>query len=166
MEKMPITPLHFGLLPVLNRIIKVKPSAWAFVLPNVLTDIPVVLRVQAQMVADLGGPPLIGTLHSGLEHTLAGSVVLGLCVGVLGFKSARWWLGGLLGAVTHVLLDMVVHHDVAPFGPWSKSNPFYIDGAHGVLSIVLLIGLVVWVLELWDARRSMTGIRKAKIEAI
>lgn len=154
---MPITPLHFGLLPVLNRITKVKPSAWAFVLANVLTDIPVVMRLEVQMVADMGGPPLIGTLHSGLEHTLVGAVVLGLCVGVLGFKSARWWLGGLLGAVTHVLLDMVVHSDVAPFGPWIQSNPFYIDGAHGVLSIVLLIGLVVWVLELSDARKALSS---------
>ena len=153
---MPITPLHFGLLPVLNHITKVRPSAWAFVLANVLTDIPVVMRLEVQMVADMGGPPLIGTLHSGMENTLAGAVVLGLCVGVLGFKSARWWLGGLLGAVTHVLLDMVVHSDVAPFGPWSRLNPFYIDGEHGFLSIVMAIGLAFWVLDWWDARKTTT----------
>lgn len=163
---MPVTPLHFGLLPVINRITKVKPSAWAFVLANVLTDVPVVLNVEAQIIADMGGPATKGILHSGLEHTLAGAVVLGLCVGLLGFKSARWWLGGLLGAVTHVLLEVVVHSGVAPFGPWSQSNPFYVDGAHGILSIVLLFGLAWWVLELWDARRSMTGIKKAKIEVI
>jgi membrane-bound metal-dependent hydrolase YbcI (DUF457 family) len=64
-------------------------------------------------------------------------------------------MGGLLGAVTHVLLDMVVHSDVAPFCPWSQSNPFYVDGAHGVLSIALTIGLVVWVLDRWDARNAL-----------
>jgi membrane-bound metal-dependent hydrolase YbcI (DUF457 family) len=91
--------------------------------------------------------------------TLVGAVVLGLCVGVLGFKSARWWLGALLGAVNYVLLDMVVHSDVAPLGPWSQSNPFYVDSAHGVLSIVLLIGLVVWVLDWWDARNALKRVR-------
>jgi membrane-bound metal-dependent hydrolase YbcI (DUF457 family) len=81
-------------------------------------------------------------------------VALGQCGGLLGFKSARWWLDGLLGAVAHVLMDMVVHSDVAPFGPWSQSNPFYIDGAHGVLSIPLTIGLAWWVLDWWDARKA------------
>jgi membrane-bound metal-dependent hydrolase YbcI (DUF457 family) len=111
---MPITPLHFGLLPVLIRVTKVKPSAWAFVLANVLIDIPVVLRLQVQMIADLGVPPLERTLHSGPEHTLAGAFVLGLCVGLLGLKSERLWLGGLLGAVSHILLDMFVHVTFCP----------------------------------------------------
>ena len=150
---MPITPLHFGLLPVINRVTKVKTSAWAFVLANVLTDIPVLLQVYSTKIAELGGPAMKGTLHSGPEHTLAGAVVLGLCVGILGFKSARWWLGSLLGAVSHILLDMFVHTDVLPLGPWYSSNPFYIDGAHGVLSIVLAVGLGWWLLDWWDARK-------------
>ncbi len=72
---------------------------------------------------------------------------------------ARW---PVFGIVSQLLLDMVSHTDVAPFGPWSQSNPFYVDGAHGVLSIVLLIGLAWWVLDWWDARRPMTGIKKGQ----
>lgn len=159
---MPITPLHFGLLPVINRVAKVKPSAWAFFLANVLIDIPVVLRLQVQMIADLGGPPLDGTLHSGPEHTLAGAIVLGLCIGLLGFKSTRWWLGGLLGAVSHILLDMFVHTDVLPFGPWYSSNPFYFESVHAVLSIVLAIGLGWWVLDWWDKRKQSAAARSAE----
>ncbi len=144
---MPITPLHFGLLPVINRVTKIKPCAWAFVLANVvLIDIPVVLRLQVQMIADLGGPPLEGSLHSGPEHTLAGGRCSWPVVGLLGFKSARWWLGGMLGAISHILLDMFVHSDVLPFGLWYSSNPFYIDGAHEILSIALVVGLGWWVL--------------------
>lgn len=147
---MPITPLHFGLIPLLNRVTRKRMSEAAFVLANVLTDVPVVINVLMQEKHEMGGPVLLGTLHGVFTHNFTGALAMGLVLGLLGFRSARWWLGCLLGTMTHVGLDMFVHSDVQPFMPWISGNPFYIDGAHAVFSIVLLVGCSMWVLESWD----------------
>jgi hypothetical protein len=88
-------------------------------------------------------PSIIGLNHGALV----------LMLGMLGFSSSRWWLGCILGAMTHVGLDMFVHHDVQPFMPWIAGNPFYIEGAHAALSVVLTLGLAWWFLECWDRHR-------------
>lgn len=147
---MPITPLHFGLIPLLNRVTRRRMSEGAFILANIITDIPVVLNVYGEAIQDLGGPSTTGALHDTLTHNFAGALLLGLALGLLGFKSSRWWLGCVLGTLTHVGLDMFVHSDVHPFAPWSSLNPFYFDGAHGLLSVALSVGVAFWILECSD----------------
>ena len=149
---MPITPLHFGIIPLLNRVTRRCMSEGAFVLANVVADIPVVLNVIMEEKHQMGGPA-VGALHDVFSHNFTGVLVLCLVLGALGFKSARWWLGCVLGTLTHVGLDMFVHHDVQPFMPWIAGNPFYIDGAHGALSIVLCVGLAFWALDSRDRHR-------------
>lgn len=104
---------------------------------------------------EMGGPPIVGTLHSVFRHNFLGALAMGLVLGLFGFKSARWWIGCILGALTHVGLDMIVHADVAPVAPWSMANPFFMDGAYGVVSIALMFCLAIWVLDLIDQRRKI-----------
>lgn len=161
---MPVTPLHFGLLPLLNRATKRKISEAGFVLANCAMDLPVLLSVVEMKTHEYGGPDPVGTLHSGGEHTLAGAILVGVVLATLRIRHLGWWLGCLLGTVTHVALDMLVHTDVLPFGPWLQSNPFYISGAHEVLSAVLAVGVAIWVLESLDQRRVSTRLAQAAPE--
>ncbi len=43
------------------------------------------------------------------------------------------WTGGVLGGLSHTLLDGMMHRDVLPFMPWSDWNPFL-----GVVSVATL----------------------------
>lgn len=154
---MPITPLHFGVIPVINRGLTTKLSAPAFILANVLADLPVVLHLYASKVEQIGGPVVTGTLHETFTHTFLGALVLGVILGLFKFKSKAWWLGCLIGTVSHVTLDMFVHSDVYPFAPLTQWNPFYFDAAHAWLSVLLLTGLVYWVLILRGQRKAGCG---------
>ncbi len=150
---MPITPLHFGLIPLLNRVTRRRMSEGAFVLANVVADIPVVLQIYMDEARELGAPESVypfHTLHDNFSHHVGGALALGLFLGLLGFKSSRWWLGCLLGTLTHVGLDMFVHHDLQPFAPWYLGNPFYFDGAYMVLSAILMVGTTIWLLQSLD----------------
>lgn len=151
---MPITPLHFGLIPLLNRATRRTMSEGAFVLANVVADIPVVLAVLETEKEQYGAPHYAHALHDVFTHNFAGALALGVVLGLFAFKKRGWMLGCILGALTHVGLDMFVHTDVAPFAPLTNWNPFYFDGAHAALSIALTVGLAIWILEYWGQRKA------------
>ena len=146
---MPITPLHFGLLAVTPKL-----NTKAFILANVLADIPVLLNMYGNKYQELGGPVAIQAIHETSSHTLMGAMMLGIGLSLLFFWSREWWSGCLIGSLSHVLLDMFVHSDVHPFAPFSNWNPFYFEEAHTYFSLVLSIGLVYWVLRLLDQRKA------------
>lgn len=58
--------------------------------------------------------------------------------------------GALLGAITHVLLDGVIHPDMSPFAPWIRRNPLLIDGSfiwmHVACLTVGALSLLLWPL--------------------
>lgn len=147
---MPITPLHFGLIPLINRVLHRKISTKAFIIANIVTDIPVLMFMYMKKVQELGGPEVTGTMHSVPGHTFASALILGIFLGVFGFKSTACWLGCILGTLTHVSLDMFVHADMQPFMPWFTGNPFYFDGAYDIFSIGLMVGLVFLILDAID----------------
>ncbi len=151
---MPITPLHFGLLPVIHRVIPAKVSTAAFVLANIVIDIPVVMHLYMDQVHEMGGPAVAGSLHSESPHTFLGALVLGILLALIHPRTRAWWLGSILGTLSHVALDMFVHADVAPFAPLTQWNPFYFESAHAILSVVLTVGLAWFVVECWDRRRA------------
>ncbi|MDP2369185.1 metal-dependent hydrolase [Rhodoferax sp.] len=132
---MPITPLHFGLIPVINRVLPTKISITAFVIANILADIPILFHLLEMKQHEMGGPMPVDAMHSTFSHTLAGALVIGAVLGLFGFRSRAWRMGAMLGTLTHVVLDMFVHSDVQPFMPWLAGNPFYSDIAGGVLSV-------------------------------
>lgn len=57
-------------------------------------------------------------------------------------------IGAMVGGVSHVLLDAVIHGDVAPFAPWSRSNLFFVRGSfvwvHFLCAAVGVVGLLLW----------------------
>jgi membrane-bound metal-dependent hydrolase YbcI (DUF457 family) len=113
-----------------------------------LADLPVILHIYALKVQEYGGPVVLGSLHETPSHTLLGALILGLLLSVVKPRTLSWCLGSFLGAITHVLLDAVVHTDVQPFSPFSAWNPLYIEGSMGWLSLVLGIGVVFWAVTL------------------
>ena len=135
---MPITPLHMGLLAPINHIAPKKVSFWAFFWANVWMDWDFILR-------GLTGMPLPD--HS--NHTLLNALVAGVLVSALGISTRRPWYprlswisGAFLGAISHVLVDMLVHPDMVPFYPWG-GNPFYMGWMEPVSFI--LLALCCWL---------------------
>jgi len=151
---MPITPLHLGVIPVINIIARTRVSTKAFIIANILTDIPVLMYFYMAKVQEMGGPAVVGTPHSVVTHTFIGALVLGVLLSLFSIKSKAWWLGSLTGTLTHVLLDMFVHPDVAPFSPLTQWNPFYLESAHTALTVILTVGLAWFVVEWVDHTRA------------
>lgn len=157
---MPITPLHLGVVPLLNRITRRKLNVGVFLTANVVCDLPVVLGIYAHEIVEMGAPtesyPLASHgLHEVFSHTFLGALLIGLVLGAASrFFNRSWMWECLLGTMTHVGLDMFVHQDVHPFAPFTDINPFYFDGAHTILTALLVWGLVVLVLGYWDRKRA------------
>jgi membrane-bound metal-dependent hydrolase YbcI (DUF457 family) len=139
-NKMPITPLHFGLaLPLLKK----REALVAFIVPNIILDIEPVFKILV-LGADLD-PEIVahyGThLHSG-HHIGVVLVLTALCWLV---RRTRWVaIGAFYGGVSHILVDALVHTDV-PL--WGESNPIYI-GMHAEVSIVLAVLTVLAIAKL------------------
>ena len=122
---MPITPLHFGLLAPINHFAKGKVSNVSFVLANLWMD-------QASIIYTLTGYGAI----SHADHALWWAVAMACIIGVFRWTRA-WWLGALIGGVSHIALDMLVHADMSPFEPLLQGNPCYL-GLMEPLSLALL----------------------------
>ena len=156
---MPITPLHFGLLPLLNRATKRAISVGGFILANVVADIPVIAAIVEQEKTRFGAPSIDHAIHDVFTHNFVGALALGVVLGLLAVKKRGWLLGCVLGALTHVGLDMFCHSDVAPFAPLNQWNPFYFEYGHAWVSMLMVVGLAWLMLDLIDKRR---GAEKAK----
>ncbi len=108
----PITPMHFGLIPLLNRVTRRRMNEGGFVLANVASDIPVVLQIYTDKVREFGAPQSaypFHALHNNFSQHFGGALLLGLALGLLGFKSPRWWLGCMLGTHDTCCLRRLEH---------------------------------------------------------
>lgn len=128
---MPITPLHFGVLAPINHFAPGKVSNWSFVMVNLWLDAESIRYT-------LTGYGAIN--HD--SHILWGALLMACIIGVFRWTRA-WWYGALLGGVSHILLDTLVHIDMSPLDPLVPGNPFYL-GLMEPLSI-LLLGLCIWL---------------------
>jgi hypothetical protein len=61
------------------------------------------------------------------------------------------WSGGVLGGLSHTVLDGMMHRDVRPFMPWSDGNPFLGIVSVGTLHLLCVsaamlgaLGLTLW----------------------
>ena len=111
---MPITPLHFGVLAPINHFTKYRISVWSFGLVNLWIDLPIILAVMSGEAF----PPREDT------HSMIIILIIGTLVAMPGVRSARWVIGAYYGALTHWLLDSLVHSDMQPFS-WMEGNPLY-----------------------------------------
>lgn len=59
------------------------------------------------------------------------------------------FFGGIVGAMSHVVLDAVIHPDVQPFWPWSAWNPFPTGGSFNVMHYACgglgILGSFAWL---------------------
>lgn len=131
---MPITPLHFGLLAPINHFAPNKVSGISFILVNLWIDAVAIINW-------FQGTPLPS--HDEGNHTLPGAMLIAVFIAVLGMRSMKWVLGAFLGALTHILLDGLVHPEMQPLHPMA-GNPFYM-GWLEPLSL-FLVPFLIWLI--------------------
>lgn len=130
---MPITPLHLAAGGISTDL-----KDW--VLPFGLTQIVIDLDVAATMYWNLPRP-----LH-GTSHTLWGACFLAFIF--VAWWRRGWWKPAMWGAISHVLLDSIVHTDVLPLWPFYKENPLFISGSIEIVSYLCLAGIGIQLLLL------------------
>jgi hypothetical protein len=163
----PLTPFHLG--PAL--LVRAAGRGWfslgVFALVQGLIDLEPVAHVA------LGRFPLHGSVHTppgglvaALVGALAGKPALSALYGALRPRLAaradvpRWLVaelrpitwraaagGALTGALSHLVLDALIHHDVRPLWPAVAGNPLLIAGSfgwvHGACAVMGLAGAVL-----------------------
>jgi membrane-bound metal-dependent hydrolase YbcI (DUF457 family) len=149
---MPVTPFHFGVGLLGKGVAPRAVSLCAFVASQVVIDCE-----SAYFLFVAREEPVHRALHTFLVATPVGALV-GLAV----WAVARWirwpselaWyrtdcgllpaiVGGLLGGLTHPLLDGIMHDDIRPFLPFSDANPLHQAMGLGPLHLAcILMGVV------------------------
>ncbi len=167
---MPFTLLHFG-PGFLFKAVGSKRISWcAFCAANVMIDIePLAYWV-------LRGEPWHRFLHTLPGATLAGILTVGCCKYLLPYwlnwwnrqlspDQARWlrvevelnsralWVGGLLGAWSHLLLDAIMHVDVRPVWPFKNDNPLISVISIDALNLACVVAGIVGLAMLEVSRR-------------
>lgn len=138
---MPITPFHFG-PGALIKVVVPRYFSWTlFALANVLIDLePIVLFL---LIGDPAHPWL---------HTLPGAIAVAVVAAFFGRKPCEWllhwwnrhlspgwqnrlfavepyiprvraWIGALVGTLSHLALDSIMHADVQALWPILSGNP-------------------------------------------
>ena len=150
---MPLTPLHFGVLAPVNYFLPGKVSLISFTLVNAWID-------HRFIEAAFTGQPL--PAHDQI-HNLVGVLIVGTLVAMPGVRSAKWVVGAYFAALTHLILDGLVHPDMQSFH-WMEGNVLYM-GLMDPLSWALLPfmiwlvfqvvrSVVAWTECRWKALRS------------
>lgn len=162
---MPITPFHFGPGAFLKAIAPRQVSWTAFALANGLIDLePILLFLFTGEPAHRFFHTLPGATLAALAAVWPGRIA---CASWLRFwnrqlspAQARWLgcepsintrqalVGALLGAWSHLILDMAMHVDVRPLWPAIGTNPWHgwmsVDGLHLLCAAAALAGLALW----------------------
>lgn len=128
----PITPFHFGPGTLLKSVFPSKISLSAFVVSQIAIDLESGYHLLA------GDWPVHRQVHSLPLATLVG-LISGTAVWLVGkqvrapmprlpraeFDVVPAHVGGVLGGLTHPILDGIMHSDLRPFWPISLENPFF-----------------------------------------
>jgi membrane-bound metal-dependent hydrolase YbcI (DUF457 family) len=149
---MPVTTFHFGPGALLKAVAPRWISLTAFVISQVVIDLESGYHLLRQEW------PIHRQLHS---LVLAGTA--GLLTGTLVFLVARFvkpekfpgsrsevgfspaHLGGLMGGLSHSVLDSFMHFDLVPFWPFSNKNPLLETLNMGALHILCVASGLVGV---------------------
>ena len=132
---MPITPFHFGPGFLTKAIFQKYFSFRVFVLTNVIIDLEPIYFVLTNQYP----------LHR-FFHTYLGATVIAVACIVFGrpicYQLTDIWntlfnnfrivnkeistpaliVAAFIGAYSHIILDSIMHQDLYPFYPWSKTN--------------------------------------------
>lgn len=155
---MPFTPFHFGPGLLLKGAAPERLSWSAFVAAQVVIDCETlyhILRRDYPLHRELhtfAGAGTAGLAAAGALLVLRGLLPRGRLAPALAaeLSTAPVVLGGLLGGLTHPVLDGLMHADVRPFLPWSEANPLLglmdLDLLHlGCLAAGLAGAALVWL---------------------
>ena len=172
---MPFTPLHFGPGLIVKAAAPSQFSLTAYTLANVAVDLEPLHHIIR------GDYPLHGPFHTLPLATLTGLLV-GVGVSLLlkvfrtvsskdtdrkypdalhaEFRLPTSIIGGVLGGLSHSLIDSLIYTDFHPFAPLSAQNPLHGLITPGDLSYSLflagVIGVVLLLLRIflvWRAGR-------------
>lgn len=165
---MPITPFHFGPGALIKAIAPRYFSWTIFALSNVLIDLePVVLFL---FIGDPAHPWL---------HTLPGAVAVAAVAALFGRKPCEWmlswfnrklapgwqrrlfavepsiprgtaWISALVGTLSHLALDSIMHTDVEALWPILSGNPIQgiisLDALHALCVAAAVAALIIALL--------------------
>jgi hypothetical protein len=159
---MPVTPFHFGPGAAIHALAPKHVSFLAFCAANVLIDVePLYFMLTLQY-------PVHRFLHTYVGASLISVATLAL------FASLRWlasrlplpnpfgwrelglWpvaLGAAAGSYSHIVLDSIMHPDVAPLAPFSNANPLLRAVSLGTLHWSCVVAGLVGVCVLGLSRR-------------
>lgn len=152
---MPVTPFHFGPGTLAKGILPRRISLTAFVVSQIAID------VESGYHLFNGDWPVHREVHSLLLATFVGGLS-GALVWSVGrvlpdqdtslhrneFAALPACLGGLLGGLSHPILDGIMHRDLHPFWPFSAANPFLGLVSLGALHLFCVVCGLVGVLLL------------------
>jgi len=133
---MPFTPFHFGPGLLVKGIAPRRFSWTTFVATQVVIDCETLYHMVHRQY------PVHRGMHTFIGATLAGLVTAGVIIGIRWLATGlirrmKGWApsvrseysirgivaGGVIGGVSHPLLDGMMHPDVRPFAPWTDANP-------------------------------------------
>jgi hypothetical protein len=159
---MPFTPFHFGPGLLVKGVIPGGFSWTTFVAAQVVIDCePLYFMIRHEY-------PVHRVLHTLIGATIAGGVTAMIVLqarrsiqrclkdhgpaNVIQSESSKTgvWLGGLIGGISHPLLDGLMHPDVHPFAPITNAN-FLLDSVSlsalhlGCLFAGALGAILIWV---------------------
>jgi len=166
-DQVPLTPFHFG-PGLLGKGLAPRASSWSvFIASNVLIDCESLYYLERHEY------PVHRQLHTFVGATFAGLVTVGLLLALRAIlpKLRAWFdrqppimraeatplgiaVGAMIDALSHPVLDGLMHPDIEPFQPWSAANPLRGLVALGALHAGCLVaGLVGATLLLARSRR-------------
>lgn len=135
---MPITPLHLGILAPINHWFPGRVSNTSFILVTLLIDLQAILYFGF----GLGSGE---NLHAPYSHSLLVTLGIAAWVALCGLCKPAWAAGAYLAGFSHILLDMLVHHDMQPLAPLVNGNPFYLEAMVSVSAA--LVPLLIWLIQ-------------------
>lgn len=162
---MPFTPFHFGPGLLLKGVAPERLSWSAFVAAQVLIDCETLYHILRREY------PLHRALHTVAGAAAAGLATAGALLALRGLlprgrlppalaaelSTAPIVMGGLLGGLTHPLLDGLMHADIRPFLPWTEANPLLGLVGLGALHLGCLAAGLAGAALVWLRRRPLAG---------
>jgi membrane-bound metal-dependent hydrolase YbcI (DUF457 family) len=140
---MPVTPFHLGPGILLKACAPRAVSLTAFGLSQVLIDIESgyhLLRGGWPLHREMHSLPIAGLvgLLAGAAVWLAGRRLRSSRSAIVRAEVAIWpaLVGGVVGGLSHPLLDAVMHSDLQPFWPVSAADPLFAAIGLGYLHLL------------------------------
>ncbi len=164
---MPVTPFHLIAASPIKAIAPNKFSWSVFCLTNIFIDLEpitcflVTLEPRHMFFHTIIGATLVAIFSASYGKKLCEMAILIWNEEIKGKPEEKWltagesicktaaWIGAILGAWTHLLLDSFMHFDIKPLSPFSDANPLLdlisIGELHMVCLSLGLIGLI-WLM--------------------